>query len=432
MKNSAWYHKLWLTKLNDLPLKDDENTAWADMEQMLDQQLPVSNSAAGTPAPKPAGTTLGSYLGYIASAAAMIGAAAYFIVNPPEQDKVSKVIKDKAAMQIAPDKTNSDSVSADTLSFKNLAPALVDSHLADSSTSSTPVLKTSILVKSASLINAKQYEGGIKNPESDDRIKTSDDLIATTNIGIEINVLDSTHRGEKPSLNNMDSQIPARELPADLSDIDDSPLKQKRQKRSSKAKTPINTPQYNFVIETGLNRANDGNTLYFGAFGTYALSSRWLVNIGLRMNTQRSFTGNYTRKSYFRPDSMPEFSFTDQRKVLVMDIPLTATYKLSNTISINAAPMISLPLKQSGIKLGPIKQTTDTLMNTKVIYGILNNTKMNRVNFGFSTGFSLHLWQFDINARYQVLSPYSFNNEFGDNKFNSRSFQVGIGYRFKQ
>jgi len=42
MKNSAWYHKIWRKKLADLPLKKDDDAAWADMRNLLDEQLPVN------------------------------------------------------------------------------------------------------------------------------------------------------------------------------------------------------------------------------------------------------------------------------------------------------------------------------------------------------------------------------------------------------
>lgn len=417
MKNSAWYHKLWLNKLSDLPIKEDADTAWSGMEQLLDQQLPVGNSPSGTPAPKPSGTTLGTYFSYVISAAAMVGITAYFTLRSPEQAKVSKVVKDKNIVQVATDTLSSDTVIHDTIvSDVFTVDALPDKLAATSSINSPTPLKTSDPV--------------IRPPAVP--ISASIDAVLAINTIPDTDTLDDVKTNNRTIAKNVSGQTPARQLPSDLTvDTESAKLDQTTEKRSVKVKTPINTPPYNFGLEAGVNRVNDENTLYFGAFGTYALSQRWLISTGLRLNTPRSFTGKYTRESYFRPDSMPAFSFTDKRKVLAMDIPLTLTYKLSNTISINAGPIISLPLKQLGIKLGTILQKTDTLMHTKTVYDILNNTKMNRINIGFSTGISLHFSQFDIHTRYQILSPYKFSNEFGDNKFKYRSFQIGIGYRFK-
>ena len=417
MKNSAWYHKLWLNKLNDLPLKEDANSSWKSMEQMLDQQLPAGNSSAGTHSPKPKGSTLGSYLGYIVGAAAVVGVTVYLTLSTPEQAKKNEVVKDTSdhVIQIAADTLSvdslfadtdiSDGISVDTLAGKLAAAADISSstHIKiDQIVTIAPAVPISASVEPVAVIAA----GSV--PDKLNQAKTNNTIAAKEN-----------------------DQTSTRQLPSDLTANTES-LQPDQNPRKNSAKTPIITPPYNFGLEAGVNHANDENTFYIGAFGTYALSPRWMITTGLRTNTPRSFTGQYTRQSYFRPDSMPVFSFTDQRKVLVLDVPLIVTYKLSNTISIDAGPIISLPLKQTGIKLGPIHQPTDTLRHTNVVYDILKNTKMNSINFGFSTGISLHLAQFDINARYQQLSPYRFSNEFGNNKFEYRSFQIGIGFKFKE
>lgn len=416
MKNSAWYHKLWLNKLSDLPLKEEADTAWSGMEQLLDQQLPIGNSPSGTPVPKPAGTTLGTYFGYIISAAAMVGISAYFTLRTPEQAKVNKVVKDKNVVQSITDTLVSDMLVAETPLFDStgIAP-LAGTRLAESN-HQAPTLKNDLNVKKEPALNTRPGNSIVVNHTPK---KTASDNVTSEKVAA-----------------SAQQAFPARQLPADLSDNAGSTpqqekQRQKRQKRLPKIKMPIETPPYNYGLEAGVNHANDENTFYMGISGAYALSPRWLISTGLRMNTPRAFTGQYTRESYFRPDSMPVFSFTDKREVLALDIPLTATYKLSNTISINAGPVISLPLKQLGIELGTINQKTDTLMHTTVVYDILNNTKMNRINIGISTGISLHFSQFDINTRYQIVSPYSFSNEFGDNKFKYRSFQIGIGYRLR-
>lgn len=443
MKNSAWYHKLWLNKLSDLPLKEDADTAWSSMEQLLDQQLPVGNSPSGTPAPKPAGTTLGTYFSYIISAAAMVGITAYFTLRTPEQAKVNKAVKDKNVVRAITDTLRADSLRAET--------AVANTQLLDStgigSLAGIPVpksnhqssdLKNNLNIKKEPALNTKPGNSVAVNHTSETAAlnNAAPDKKIPEKISDEKAAIAQPVSGNSVPAASAQQAFPARQLPADLSDNAASTQqskkqRQKRQKKSPKVKTPIDTPPYNYSLEAGLNHANDENTFYMGLSGTYAPSPRWLISAGLRMNTPRTFIGQYTRKSYFRPDSMPVFSFTDKRKVLALDIPLTVSYKLSNTISINAGPVISLPLKQLGIKLGTIQQKTDTLMHTKTVYDILNSTKMNRINVGFSTGISLHFSQFDLHTRYQMLSPYSFSNEFGDNKFKYRSFQIGIGYRFK-
>ncbi|RZM22535.1 MAG: hypothetical protein EOO88_29125 [Pedobacter sp.] len=427
MKNSAWYHKLWLNKLNELPLKENADAAWKGMEQLLDQQLPVGNSPSGTPSPKPAGTTLGTYFSYIISAAAMVGIGAYFTLRTPEQSKINKVAKDKNVVQSTTDTLVPDTLIAELPSLDNTGIGRLNGNRLPERNYQALTLKQGLNVEKGSALNSSRVDGIVVSDTS--KTTASDSLISEKIVNTQ-----PANENSVPAAIAQQT-FPARQLPADLSN-DDGLTKQqekqkKHQKRSPKIKTPIETPPYNYGLEAGVSHAEDEKTFYIGISGIYALSPRWLISTGLRMNTARTFTGKYQRESYFRPDSMPAFSFTDKRKVLALDIPLTITYKLSNTISVNAGPAISLPLKQLGIKLGNINQKTDTLMHTKVVYDILNNTKMNRINIGFSTGISLHFSQFDINTRYQFLSPYRFSNEFGDNKFKYRSFQIGIGYRFK-
>ncbi|TCD00229.1 hypothetical protein [Pedobacter psychroterrae] len=438
MKNSAWYRKLWLNKLSNLPIKEDADTAWSGMEQLLDQQLPIVNSPSGTPAPKPAGTTLGTYFSYVISAAAMVGITAYFTLRTPDQAKIKAVNEKNTIPSFKTDSLVAETSVADMhlMDSTGIAP-LAGIPIADSNHQS-PTLKNDFKFKKEPSVNTKPGNSITVNHTSkteDSNKPTSKKIIDDKADNIAPNSQTTTSVAVQQA-SPLDSMKTEKQFPVDLSDNPGSTSqlerqRQNRQKRLPKAKTQIDTPPFNYSIEAGINHANDENSFYVIALGTYALSPRWLISTGLGMSTPRTFTGQYTRKSYFRPDSMPAFSFTDKRKVLAMDIPLTLTYKLSNTISINAGPVISLPLKQVGIKLGTIHQKTDTLMHTKTVNDILNNTKMNRINIGFSTGISLHFSQFDIHTRYQMLSPYSFSNEFGDNKFKYRSFQIGIGYRFK-
>lgn len=90
MKNSAWYSKLWHKKLDNLPVKGDAASAWANMQQMLDAHLPVSGMPAASPvAAKSVVAKIVSMAAYVLPAAAMIGTATWFAVKPSAKQKIT-------------------------------------------------------------------------------------------------------------------------------------------------------------------------------------------------------------------------------------------------------------------------------------------------------------------------------------------------------
>ncbi|OKS85087.1 porin family protein [Mucilaginibacter polytrichastri] len=201
----------------------------------------------------------------------------------------------------------------------------------------------------------------------------------------------------------------------------------------NKQSAPISNPLYNYGLEAGLNSGHSNSNLYVGGFGTYTLSKRVLLNAGLGLHISKSVSGEYSGASYYRPDSLPSFKVMDSRKLLILDIPLTLEYRLSNLISFNAGTVISIPLKQSGInyKYGPIVDERDTVYHTKTIDSTMRRTMVSKVNFGGTVGITFRIKEFNIDARYQVITPYKLSNGFGSYSQSGKSFQIGIGYRFK-
>jgi hypothetical protein len=201
-----------------------------------------------------------------------------------------------------------------------------------------------------------------------------------------------------------------------------------------KAHQGIITPRYNYGIDAGLNvGGGNSSSFYFGGFGAYALKPRLLINIGVHVNTYRTLSGSFTHDSYYRPDSLPPFAVADTRKVMVLDLPITVEYKLSNLLSIKAGPVISLPFKQSAISttLGPIADIRDTVYHSAQIKSAISSTKLNTVNLGFTGGISVHIQKFEINGSYQLLNPYKISNSLGNYNKTYQTFQVGIGWRFR-
>lgn len=200
-----------------------------------------------------------------------------------------------------------------------------------------------------------------------------------------------------------------------------------------KQESEIIVPTYSYGVTTGMNVQKGNSSFYAGISGAYSLSKKWQLSVGVNVNSYQKIAGEFTHPSYYRPDSLPPFTIAATRKVITVDIPLTAAYRLSKHISVKAGPVISFVGKQSEMitRLNPIADLRDTVYHSKQIDSTLVNTASNKVNVGFTGGISIHIKQFDINGSYQWLTPYKVSNSLGSFKQTNQVFRIGIGYRFK-
>lgn len=409
MKNSAWYHKLWLKKLSELPLKEDSDSAWTGMKDMLDKQLPVGGSGghsggAGTSAAKPFIAKLVSLVGYALPVAAAIGVTSYFVMP--------LVIKHKPAEL---KKKQESYLSADTLHGKPSV-ALTDS-LKD-----TTAVKENTSIDTASHVTSSKAETAVKdlvagertnnkNQHTDNRLinkpgkqnsskpglsvaAQSSAIAKTSKAGLmaKSNSTAWTDQTAKRTFNSGNSKPvsvsesradgktdhPANIAPGtqgnekntspekaaeqlavnkpDKAALNDkaraskSPKNNKTPKAKDKKTTAIITPPYDFGLETGLNTGKN-NSLYLGVFGSFGVTNRLLLNAGIRINTSTAVTGSYTSKPYKVPgdSTSHQYKISDARKIMTFNIPLTVEYRISNRISVNAGPVISFPLSQTNI-----------------------------------------------------------------------------------
>lgn len=503
MKNSVWYHKLWLKKLSELPLKEDSDSAWTGMKDMLDKQLPVSGSGghsggAGTSAAKPFIAKLVSLVGYALPVAAAIGVTSYFVMP--------LVIKHKPAEL---KKKQESYLSADTLHGKPSV-ALTDS-LKD-----TTAVKENTSIDTASNVTSSKAETAVKdlvagertinkNQHTDNRLinkpgkqnsskpglsvaaqssaiaKTSKaGLMAKSNSTVwtdqtakrtfnsgnskpvsvsesrangktdhPISIASGTQENEK----NTPPEKAAEQLTANKPDkatLNDKTAASKSskknkanktQKAKDKKTTTIITPPYDFGLETGLNTGKN-NSLYLGVFGSFRVTTRLLLNAGIRINTSTAVTGSYTSKPYKAPgdSTSHQYKISDARKIMTFNIPLTVEYRISNRISVNAGPVISFPLSQTNITSqsellkspGSANLRLDTLRKRSVD-STLTHTTLNKINLGITGGVSIRIKQFYIEAKYlQNLSPYKVNSSLGGYQQSAKSVQLGIRYKFRK
>ena len=426
MKNSAWYQKLWERKLNENSVTVDVDSAWSDMQQLLDQQMPQNalgrDTASGASGGKSAIGKLLSWLIYVLPAAAIISATIYLI--NPDYPIIIKKKATKVEPQFKPDSIKTNEM-ADSFFESQHDTILVQTSITELTSDTAGLQGTP---KAAHLMNEvtttdvepdlkQQLVGNVVEPTAFE----SAQLWAL--IPVYIQNLEA-HRAPvvKRSTTGITRQRKTKGIKVNKEKV--QKIKSERQKLKEEFR-PLSSA---YGIMAGVN-VNKNATMYFGIYGTAKVSKRLTANAALQLHTPRTFIGSYTRASYFRPDSTPAFTFTDSRKVAVLELPLTLSYQLTNKLKIIGGPVVSLPIKQSAVKLGVIDLPRDTLFNGNNVIEIIRNTKPSKVNYGFKVGAGVQFKSVGIDMTYQILSPYQFKNSLGTNKHSYNALQIGITYK---
>ncbi|MEN0054349.1 MAG: outer membrane beta-barrel protein [Mucilaginibacter sp.] len=477
MKNSAWYHKLWLKKLDELPVQDDAAAAaWAGMKAALDKTMPPGAPAAGHAAVKPLGAKLVSLFAYVLPAAAMIGGGAYFLQHKAHKQHKPKHKTEQHQLKnnnsIPADSLLTDSLHSDTIQTQK------DTDLVQATTQSlTPQTSNSWV---DSVQKAKHQPGigrwvqGVMAMQSNSQASANNIVNGAAQTTMPLNTIN------KPVMKDAGNNTPAQPEQTDIggvtqangaasatlytginasltggstgtanngkpmvnekanTQINANKTKARNSGKALKAsKAPkyrqageINVQPYHYGLEVGLNTGSSSSNVYFGGFGSVNLNNRWLVNAGVRFSGKKQLSGTYTHPSFYAPDSLQAFRITDSRKVLALDIPISLEYKASNLISFKAGPVISLGLKQSdaSAKISELNRR-DSLFFRKTIADTVGFTTVKKLNVGFSGGVSLHIKQFDIDGRYQLM-PYKVSSPIGSYRKIYNTFQLGVSYRF--
>ena len=102
MKDSAWYNKLWQSKMQELPLQGDGHDAWQKMQGLLDQHMPVNSTVIAPKAATTVWVKLMYLLAVIISAAILYYGATHILVYHHEKTnkptgKHAHIITDSAA-----------------------------------------------------------------------------------------------------------------------------------------------------------------------------------------------------------------------------------------------------------------------------------------------------------------------------------------------
>lgn len=430
MKNSAWYHRIWLKKLQELPLNKDAESSWADMKTILDKEFPALQPETGPSPQTTISKLISPVLTYILPAAAMIVIAGHFLLKSDFEKATSGKKKkqiphshiQKNLLNLPKHQTDTvrDTVFQDTLNKSSKKASYLSKLLSPAPNNLiASVPQDTILYSETATIDKAPFQ-----PLSTSGISAAQVLSLSFGQFITPSTLDS----------RIQFQIFSVPYTCTSPNEHNNRLRWKKHKESRIASKEITTPLYNYDLEIGASLSENNNGFYLGANGYYALNKRWLVSVGLQLHSKRQLSGEYLHPSYFRPDSLPPFQIIDSRKVSSLTVPFLLEYKVSNSISLKAGPLLSLLLRQSDKQntLGHVPDIRDTVFHTKDINKALSQTTVRPIQIGFTGGISLHLKQFDLNGKYQVLSPYKVSNDLGSYQKAYQALQIGIGYRFKR
>jgi len=495
MKNSAWYYRLWYKKLDKLPLKTDADASWLGMQRMLDLHAPVGGNAAGTgnapgsiKIPKPLGSKIVSLLGYGLPAAAMIGGAVYFTSTRPAKKAFPSAAKNENQVEVK--QTDSSVITADTLLFSDLHlrdslqkltadPVKVTINETDKNTANSDTEGVEVSGENAAVAASRKVsEGKIAQQQQQqqqqshhfERIKPGTARPVNSNALVEkeksadiklnnqvvLKEGNTTEDKRNPKSVQMENRtveteekINSSRATQDKNSVNNKTNKQTLDKKNAavkkagkakktgkskdaKAKLPSSSA-LSYGLNSGLNIYSQGSGIYLGVFGDYILNNRLMFGAGLRVNSGRTLSDSYMHPSFSLKDSVPEFNVDDTRKLFVLDLPLSLSYKITKSVSIKAGPVLSIVAKQSNVntKFSAIISNRDTTYKGVIVEETVPQSTVNKIGLGFSGGISFHLKQFDLEAGYQVQKPFKVKNELGTYQKPAHTFRLGIGYRFK-
>lgn len=440
MNTSDWNDKLLKQKLAELPLSIEAEGAWNDMQVLLDTHLPVTNNIQPSlPSSLPA--KLFTVLSYLAGAALIIASIIYLTKEKAENLPAKRDSKDTV---ITPAQTPVSPIQ-DTLTNVITLPQAINSDVLEASGAdeSIKAIASPHLVQAAPVLKVQLPTGDTLGTNLKSEVYNESETKSKNTLSTDTqnNLITQDHPITKDSattqqrLSEVNSQTADLNSRPDKRTKPDKKIKDNRQKAKKikplkeKAENKQSGDNINYGISLGIY-ARKELAPYFGVFGKLKINKQVSLNAGVFYN-RRTITGKYSHPSYTRPDSLPAFTFTDSRKLSVIDIPVMASYKLNERLSINAGPILSFPVSRSKTSLGTISKPSDTLRNGNQIRSALDTTSISKMNFGLKTGVSLQLKRVGLDLHYQWISPYKLKNTIGTNQSKYNSVLIGISYQIK-
>lgn len=206
------------------------------------------------------------------------------------------------------------------------------------------------------------------------------------------------------------------------------PIKEKPKKEKPKEMV---TPKFSFELQGGLIFSSQNINPYLGLQAQWALTNRWLLGTGIRL-TQVKINGTYEHPGYNTVTTGSPFQVIDSRKHTNLALPLNISYRLNKRVSLKVEANMAFTLSQSGgSKVGYVANYLDTVFHSKQIQQALSETSVNKLHFNIGGGVNIQLKRFNIEAMYFYQpSPYRVSSNLGSYQQRYRAFSIGLGYCF--
>jgi hypothetical protein len=197
---------------------------------------------------------------------------------------------------------------------------------------------------------------------------------------------------------------------------------------------------FDIGVRLGVNTKGGGPSV--GITANYHISKKWGLTFGADVLAARQVSGSYSKDSlvYVTTNdtgkqikhNSGKLIINGSRKIYTVDIPVMASYKASDRITIMAGGIISIPLKTGANKntLGALSSSADSTTVKEATPYVNSTTINNKLSFSLSAGVRYTVKRVFIDAGYvQGISPYTVSSSLGSGKINYHTIQFGIGYQ---
>lgn len=464
MKKSVWYHELWRKKMAELPVDDDLDAAWQQMNDLLDQPF-VPSSAKEISVPKNGLiTSLTQVIKIILPIVLVTGGVYFAFYQKTVVDKKQKTIKQEQVKRPQERRGTEKLSVADTstlmpferipkemfakegkLSLKNdlretssispihrekiensnsgNAAIFLDKAQIQINIDGTTAAKASLLPYLKNTVELGTYQGVAASLKWQ-----RNELAQNSQKYFRPSVILS--KREQRRLRRVFVRDSVKKAKAE-SLLQIANLKTNKAKSKKEKSKEMVSPKFSFELQGGAMFANQNVTPYLGIQGQWALAQRWLLGAGVRF-TQVKLDGTYEHPGYNTVTTGSPFQVVDSRKLSNLVLPLNLSYRVNKLISLKAEANLVFPLAQSGgSKVGYVANYLDTVFHTQQIQQALSETSVNKLHLNIGGGVNIQIKRFKLEAMYFYQpSPYRVSSSLGNYQRRYRSFSVGLGYRF--
>jgi hypothetical protein len=222
--------------------------------------------------------------------------------------------------------------------------------------------------------------------------------------------------------------------------------------KTQKAKTPSNSNlDWGILFAVNSNGSftpkNENKNIYgslpvdayTGLFATYNLSSKWAVDMQVKLLVPEKVSGGYNHDFSTRNDTgqvvTQTYKITDTRKIYSAQIPLHLVYNITKNISVKAGPVFNLPIKHFGAS--SLTATTDTVIDSigyagRLVDTIGRITLKRRLGVGISGGISINYKRIRLEAVYYRSPPYKISSPAGSYSPAVNNIQISLGFKLNR